>query len=161
MTGPYRGPIKSGELLRLSQVYCYHTINRWLDDSQLKVSDIDGVVECNGHFLFFEFKCNPTNKAGSPLKAGQRKLWESMLTGLGNQSLLVVAEHKDLRGQDLADPMLECDTYHCWYHKNGTVHRTPRSRGNVHLFKWLITAWREKILTGANDLDEWLAQNAA
>ena len=70
--------------------YAYGVISRNAPRG-ISPTDIDGAVEANWHYLFWEFKTN-----GVSMKFGQRLFWDRLLTDLAPKAILIYAHHPRL-----------------------------------------------------------------
>ncbi len=67
-------------------------------EGSIRISDIDGVVERKGHFLYIE-----TKKAGTPITTGQRIMHDAWIKK-GDSVLVIWGEHNQPQAAEIRWP---------------------------------------------------------
>lgn len=141
-------------------MFVFRQVDSWLPPG-IRSTDIDAAIERAGHFLWFEFKCSVV---APDLKRGQAIFWEQAIKMSGERGHLIIAEHPDLVGRDLDDPLLSVETIRVMYYDaaTGKVRMTKRIPANQTLMRWLVGAWLEhtKATQGVSEFSNFIVQNA-
>ena len=122
---------KEGENCYKDQVLPnWNVFNDCFTGTNIKISDVDGVVERNGHFLFMEVKQNTKN-----IRLGQRILYERLTDNTDHISVLL------LYAQNVSSDM-DIQEYAVFRNGEMTQDWTPT---NTEQMKGYVSAWFQRV----------------
>jgi hypothetical protein len=107
-----RGDIVNSGIADRAREYAYSVVSRYAPRG-ISPTDIDGAVETNGHFLFWEFKTE-----GAIMKYGQKLFWHRMLMGLAPKAVLLYAQHPRL---DTVNVPADITRFEIWRVHDGKI----------------------------------------